>query len=99
MRVNDNNMSSTLSDLLVIYNCDEFTRMDLYSIIRDNLHWIDIHTNDIRIFLNNFHHASISSSSSSFQAISHLIILFGLASNSIICYTLSLYITQFRFEG
>lgn len=75
MRVNDNGMSSTLSDLLVIYNIDVITRNEVHSIVNDNLHWLETHTDNIRIFLNDFHN------SAALIAISYLVIVFALANN------------------
>lgn len=80
-RVNDNSMSSTLSDLLVIYNVDVITRKDVHSIVNDNLLWLDTHTDNIRRFLNDFHHSTSASCSLPFKAISCLVITFGLALN------------------
>lgn len=76
--INDDDMSSFLSDLLNIYNMDVITREQVHSIVRDNLLWLDTHTNSIRIFLDDFHNASTSLA---FKAISYLVIIFGLASN------------------
>lgn len=76
--INDASMSSILSDLLAIYNVDAITRDEVHSIVYNNLHWLDTHTNNIRIFLNDFHNASTSLA---FKAISYLIIIFGLALN------------------
>lgn len=87
-RVNDNSLSSTLSDLLVIYNVDVITREEVHSIVIDNLLWLHTHTNDIRRFLDDFHHStSASSSSLPFKAISYLVITFGLASNWIMSHS------------
>ena len=87
-RVNDNSMSSTLSDLLVIYNVDVITREEIHSIASDNLLWLDTHTNNIRRFLNDFHDStSASSSSLPFKAISYLVITLAMASNWIMSYS------------
>lgn len=90
-RVNDASMSSILSDLLAIYNVNAITREEVNSIVNDNLRWLNAHSNNIRIFLNDFHNASASLA---LRAISYLVIIFGLASNWII----SLMLTETYIE-
>lgn len=88
-RINNNVMSSTLYDLLIIYNIDDNVRREIHTIVDGNIQWLQKHTRDIQEFLNDYHNKKVTPASSEFltsmlETVSSLIIMFGLAFNWII---------------
>ncbi|KAG5671283.1 hypothetical protein PVAND_001488 [Polypedilum vanderplanki] len=55
LKVNDEILFATLSDILVIYDIDKITQNEIHTIIKENLRFIERHKSDIEDFLEDFH--------------------------------------------
>lgn len=75
-RINDNSLSATLSDLLVIYNVNKDVNEEIQTIVDGNLQWLNAHSSDIQDFLNDFH-SSTSLSTTSTVVWYLVVIIFG----------------------
>lgn len=75
-RINDNSLSATLSDLLVIYNVNKDVNEEIQTIVDSNLQWLNAHSSDIQDFLNDFH-SSTSLSTTSTVVWYLVVIIFG----------------------
>ena len=63
-RINDDSLSVTLSDLLVIYNVNKSIQEEIQTIVSGNLQWLNTHSSDIQDFLNDFHNSTSLSTTS-----------------------------------
>jgi hypothetical protein len=73
-RINDNNLSATLSDLLVIYYVNKDVKEEIHTIVSGNMQWLNTHSSDIQDFLNDFHN-STSLSTTSTAVVWYLVVI------------------------